>query len=201
MDADESAKIQRRSRSGLTLSSLKSCSLRFEAIKVISRYRLIPLVDQSFSMLTWSTFVMGSSRVDCTHTAFRCASLVLWSQNLSPTTSRWSVCTTLSSLPSPMLYSLAPASVLHEKLAGPLELNVDELARGRLEVKRAEMLKSSVQPNSAEDSRSPMDSRKLLRPFTLRDFWLVRGAYLINRGAITAATALLQEVIGHAHTW
>lgn len=94
---------------------------------------------------------------------------------------------------------LSSASVLHEKLAGPLELNVDELARGRLEVKRAEMLKSSVQPNSAEDSRSPMDSRKLLRPFTLRDFWLVRGAYLINRGAITAATALLQEVIGHAH--
>ena len=27
---------------------------------------------------------------------------------------------------------LSSASVLHEKLAGPLELNVDELARGRL---------------------------------------------------------------------
>ena len=94
---------------------------------------------------------------------------------------------------------LSSASVLHEKLAGPLELNVDEMAQGRLEVKRAEMLKESVEPNSAEDSCSPMDSLKLLRPFTLRDFWLVRGAYLINRGAITAATALLQEAVGHAH--
>ena len=47
----------------------------------------------------------------------------------------------------------------------------------------------------AEHSKTP----KLLRPFALRDYWVARGAYLAKRGAISAATALLQEAVGHAH--
>lgn len=93
---------------------------------------------------------------------------------------------------------LSSACALHEDLAGPLELSAEELARGRLEVKRAMLLKPNDISNMPEDFSTTEASHKLLRPFTLRDYWLARGAYLAKRGAISSATALLQETIGHA---
>jgi hypothetical protein len=94
-----------------------------------------------------------------------------------------------------------------------LEPSAEELAQGREEVKHREMLKSTAADDGSRASRSiraaaaanahpaagsepaqPM----LLRPFALRDYWLARGAYLIKRGAIAAATTLLQEAAVHA---
>ena len=101
---------------------------------------------------------------------------------------------------------LSSAAAMHEELAGPLELSAEELAQGREEVKHRELLKSSSSSNSSRASShrttmapsTPAEAPKLLRPFALRDYWLVRGAYLVKRGAISAATALLQEAVGHA---
>mmetsp|Transcript_28006 Transcript_28006/g.68923 ORF Transcript_28006/g.68923 Transcript_28006/m.68923 type:complete len:2443 (+) Transcript_28006:56-7384(+) len=106
---------------------------------------------------------------------------------------------------------LGSASAMHEELAGPLELSAAELAQGREEVKHRELLKSSSSNSSRASSRraaaegppapAPPSSEltpKLLRPFALRDYWLARGAYLVKRGAIAAATTLLQEAVGHA---
>jgi tetratricopeptide (TPR) repeat protein len=104
---------------------------------------------------------------------------------------------------------LSSAAAMHEALAGPLELSAEERTQGREEVKHCELLKSFFSSNSsrASDRRTAtsrtlsgsVDAPKLLRPFALRDYWLVRGAYLIQRGAIAAATALLQEAVRHAH--
>jgi tetratricopeptide (TPR) repeat protein len=105
---------------------------------------------------------------------------------------------------------LSSAASMHEELAGPLELSAEELTQGREEVKHRELLKSSSSSNAsrassrrtaaaAQPPSASVEVPKLLRPFALRDYWLARGAYLVKRGAISAATALLQEAVGHAH--
>jgi len=53
---------------------------------------------------------------------------------------------------------------------------------------------ANAHPAAGSEPAQPM----LLRPFALRDYWLARGAYLIKRGAIAAATTLLQEAAVHA---
>jgi tetratricopeptide (TPR) repeat protein len=104
---------------------------------------------------------------------------------------------------------LSSAAVMHEDLAGNLEITAEELAQGREEVKQRERLQQPSTLTSrapritsrrgTPELQSTADSSKLLRPFALRDYWLARGAYLVKRGALAAATVLLQEAIGHAH--
>ena len=88
---------------------------------------------------------------------------------------------------------LRSACSLHETLAGPLDLSAEEEKQGRLEVKRADALKTGG------DTPEEVSTSKSLRPLALRDYWLARGAYLVRRGALSAAAALLQETVVHAH--
>ena len=88
---------------------------------------------------------------------------------------------------------LRGACTLHETLAGPLDLSAVEETQGRLEVKRADALRTGGHPPEE------VSTSKSLRPLALRDYWLARGAYLARRGALSAAAALLQETVVHAH--
>ena len=91
---------------------------------------------------------------------------------------------------------LKSAAIMHEELAGSLELSVEEIRRGREEVKRQESLKELLSDD--EPSSGVIDVSKPLRPYALRDYWIARGAYLEKRGALVAANILLQETIRHA---
>ena len=90
---------------------------------------------------------------------------------------------------------LRTACTLHESLAGPLDLSDAEAKQGRLEVKRADALTQSGDEHQPDEA----STSKLLRPLALRDYWLARGAYLVRRGAFSAASTLLQETVVHAH--
>ena len=91
---------------------------------------------------------------------------------------------------------LKSAAIMHEELAGALELSIDEIRRGREEVQRQETLKASFSGDGP--SSGVINSSKSLRPYALRDYWIARGAYLEQRGALVAANVLLQETIRHA---
>ena len=91
---------------------------------------------------------------------------------------------------------LRTACTLHEALAGPLDLSDAEAKQGRLEVKRADALTTQ---SGDEHQPEEASTSKLLRPLALRDYWLARGAYLVRRGAFSAASTLLQETVVHAH--